>query len=117
MSDDKKEARMNVLRSRHDAEDDVEENEENQENNLNDRDEDGESGEVPPVRDRAARTMYAGQDVIEEIDIKYEELSPRYRRKHGERLEKNDVYYPALLRAGVYGTSLERELGLDEGEE
>lgn len=63
---------------------------------------------------RVARTLYAGDEVLTEVDIKYEELSPRYRRQHGEKLSKNDAFYPALLRAGLYGTSIESELELEE---
>lgn len=66
----------------------------------------------PPVRERLNRSMYAGEAVFEEIDIRYEELSLQYRREFGEKLPKNAVFYPALLRAGVRGTSLEVELGL-----
>ena len=109
MSDDRKSGISESLSKRLDEDEAPEDTEPEPES---DSDTDEENPEQ--VRQRAARTMYAGKDVIEEIDIKYEELSPRYRRKHGEKLSKNDAFYPALLRAGLYGTSLEAELELEE---
>ncbi len=79
--------------------------------------EDDSAGNEPPVRERLNRSMYAGEEVFEEIDLRYEELAVEYRRAYGEKLAKNAVFYPALLRAGVRGTSLESELRLADEED
>lgn len=81
------------------------------------KDEGDSAGNEPPVRERLNRSMYAGEEVFEEIDLRYEELAVEYRRAYGEKLAKNAVFYPALLRAGVHGTSLESELGLADEED
>lgn len=70
------------------------------------------SDKLKDIEGPVGRTMYLGSEVVEEIEVKYEEISPRYRREYDEKLEKNAVFYPALLRAGVRGTSVEEELGL-----
>lgn len=114
MTKDRKSGISNSLSKRLDKDEEPEDVPSDPESEQDDEPVEESSGDDPnPVRNRAARTMYAGKDVIEEIDIKYEQLSPVYRREHGEKLSKNDVFYPALLRAGLYGTSLEEELELE----
>lgn len=68
----------------------------------------GNDSENPP-----ARLLYGTDELFDEIDDKYEELCPEFRSEHEKRLTKIRHFYPALLRAGVRGTSIEEELDLD----
>ncbi|MDB2242677.1 HNH endonuclease [Halorubrum ezzemoulense] len=60
------------------------------------------------------RTIYLPDDVVDDIDIRYSEANVEWQRAHGEQLPKNERFYPAVIRAGLNGTSIEKELGLSE---
>jgi hypothetical protein len=60
------------------------------------------------------RTIYLPDDVVNDIDIRYSEANVEWQRAHGEQLPKNERFYPAVIRAGLNGTSIEKELGLSE---
>lgn len=60
------------------------------------------------------RTIYLPDDVVSDIDIRYSEANVEWQRAHGEQLPKNERFYPAVIRAGLKGTSIEKELGLSE---
>lgn len=60
------------------------------------------------------RTIYLSNDDVNELDIRYSEVNVEWQREHGEQLPKNEQFYPAVIRAGLSGTSIEEELGLDE---
>jgi hypothetical protein len=60
------------------------------------------------------RTIYLSDDDIDELDIRYSEVNVEWQREHGEQLPKNEQFYPAVIRAGLSGTSIEEELGLDD---
>lgn len=60
------------------------------------------------------RTIYLSDDDIDELDIRYSEVNVQWQREHGEQLPKNERFYPAVIRAGLSGTSIEEELGLDK---
>lgn len=60
------------------------------------------------------RTIYLSNDDVDELDIRYSEVNVEWQREHGEQLPKNKQFYPAVIRAGLSGTSIEEELGLDE---
>lgn len=59
------------------------------------------------------RTIYLSDDDIDELDIRYSEVNVEWQREHGEQLPKNERFYPAVIRAGLSGTSIEEELGLE----
>ena len=59
------------------------------------------------------RTIYLPDDDVEELDIRYSEVNVQWQREHGEQLPKNERFYPAVIRAGLSGTSIEEELGLE----
>jgi hypothetical protein len=60
------------------------------------------------------RTIYLSDDDINEIDMRYSEVNVKWQREYGEQLPKNERYYPAVIRAGLNGTSIEEELGFEE---
>lgn len=60
------------------------------------------------------RTIYLSNDDVNELDIRYSEVNVEWQREHGEQLPKNEQFYPAVIRAGLSGTSIEEELDLDE---
>ena len=60
------------------------------------------------------RTIYLSDDDVDELDIRYSEVNVQWQREHGEQLPKNERFYPAVIRAGLSGTSIEEELGLEE---
>jgi len=60
------------------------------------------------------RTIYLSDDDVDELDIRYSEVNVEWQREHGEQLPKNERFYPAVIRAGLSGTSIEEELGLED---
>lgn len=65
-----------------------------------------DSGETS-VKERPSVLMYLPVEVRTELDIRFDELNARYKREHGEALEKNRDYYPAVVEAGLTGKDLE----------
>ena len=51
--------------------------------------------------------MYLPSDIRRELDIQFDELNIKHKRQHGEGLEKNRDYYPAVIQAGLTGKDLE----------
>ncbi|MDS0301399.1 hypothetical protein NDI76_21965 [Halogeometricum sp. S1BR25-6] len=64
------------------------------------------------VKDRPSVLMYLPEDIRQELDIRFDELNAKYKREHGEALEKNRDYYPAVIRAGLEGKDLEGVLDI-----
>lgn len=64
------------------------------------------------VKDRPSVLMYLPEELHTELDIRFDELNARYKREHGEALEKNRDYYPAIVKAGLEGTDIEDILDL-----
>ena len=60
------------------------------------------------------RTIYLSDDDVDELDIRYSEVNVEWQREDGEQLPKNEKFYPEVIRAGLSGTSIEEELGLDD---
>lgn len=60
------------------------------------------------------RTIYLSDDDVDELDIRYSEVNVEWQCEHGEQLPKNERFYPAVIRAGLSGTSIEEELGLED---
>jgi hypothetical protein len=59
------------------------------------------------VKDRPSVLMYLPEEVRQDLDIRFDELNARYKREHGEALEKNRDYYPAVVEAGLTGKDVE----------
>lgn len=64
------------------------------------------------VKDRPSVLMYLPEDTRQELDIRFDELNAQYKRAHGEPLEKNRDYYPAVIQAGLEGRDVEDILEL-----
>lgn len=60
------------------------------------------------------RTIYLPDNIVDALDIRYSEVNVEWQREHGEQLPKNERFYPAMVRAAINETSIEKELDLDE---
>ncbi len=80
-----------------------------QTNELEQSEEKAESGSV---KDRPSVLMYLPEEIHEELDIRFDELNAKHKRAHGEKLEKNRHYYPAIVKAGLEGSDVEEILDI-----
>lgn len=60
------------------------------------------------MHDRKNVNIYLPDELVEDLQLRYAELNLEYRRKRGEDLPKNQVFYPAVIQA-VLGESTIRE--------
>ena len=66
-----------------------------------------------PVRKRDNINMYIeDESLVEEFQLRYAELNVQWRAEHGEDMPKNDVFYPAVLRAVLDGKDVKDVLDL-----
>lgn len=65
------------------------------------------------VRDRKNVNMYLPDDLVGDLQLRYSELNVEWRRQHDDDLPKNQEFYPAVIRAGLEGTTVREELDLD----
>lgn len=74
----------------------------------------GESDESDKtsLKDKPSVLMYLDEDLKTELDARFDELNARHRREHGDGLEKNRDYYPAVIEAGLEGEDVEDVLDL-----
>ena len=68
--------------------------------------------EQKSVKDRPSVLMYLPEDLHNDLDIRFDELNAQYKREHGEALEKNRDYYPAVVKAGLEGKDIKDILDL-----
>ncbi len=68
--------------------------------------------EQKSVKDRPSVLMYLPEDIHSDLDIRFDELNAQYKREHGEALEKNRDYYPAVIKAGLEGKDIKDILDL-----
>ena len=66
------------------------------------------------VREKRGVTMYLPDDLVDDLDFRFDELNVKYRREYGEKMEKNKDFYPAMVQATINNTTVEEELGLTE---
>jgi len=64
------------------------------------------------VKDRPSVLMYLPEELHSDLDIRFDELNAQYKREHGEALEKNRDYYPAVIKAGLEGKDIKEVLDL-----
>ena len=64
------------------------------------------------VKDRPSVLMYIPEELHSDLDIRFDELNAQYKREHGEALEKNRDYYPAVIKAGLEGKDINEVLDL-----
>lgn len=62
------------------------------------------------VRERKSVLMYLPEDLHEDLDIRFDELNLKHKREHGEGLQKNRDYYPAVVEAALSDESVEEIL-------
>lgn len=74
---------------------------------------DGGRGADDSVKERRNVNMYLPEELVDELQIRFDELNARHRREHGEPMEKNREYYPAVIAAGLESEDLEERLGLE----
>jgi hypothetical protein len=65
-----------------------------------------------PLKERSSVLMYLPEGTRRDLDIRFDELNARYKREHGEPLEKNRDYYPAVIEAGLSDETVEEILDL-----
>lgn len=65
------------------------------------------ASDSPGVKERRGVLMYLPDDVRQELDARFDELNAQYKREHGEALEKNRHWYPAVVKAGLDGEDVE----------
>lgn len=78
----------------------------------------GGEDEVDPVKEWPSALWYLPDELMNEMDARFDELNAAYRREFGQPIEKNRDFRVAVARVGLgLGESLEDELGLtDDGE-
>lgn len=59
------------------------------------------------VSDRPSVLMYLPEQQRRELDLRFDELNLEHKREHGEALQKNRDYYPAVVEAALTGEPLE----------
>lgn len=65
-----------------------------------------DESEQKSVKDRPSVLMYLPEELHSDLDIRFDELNAQYKREHGEALEKNRDYYPAVIEAGLEGKDI-----------
>lgn len=65
------------------------------------------------VSDRPSVLMYLPEQQRRELDLRFDELNLKHKREHGEALQKNRDYYPAVIEAALSDRPLE-EILLEE---
>lgn len=98
--------RSDRLRKRFDRDDD------GSDTTASDDAESAESTDEASIKDRPSVLMYLPEETRQDLDIRFDELNARHKREHGEPLEKNRDYYPAVIQAGLSDDSLETILDL-----
>jgi len=84
-----------------DDSDELSENEIESKNSKPSKTEQTDEREQKSVKDRPSVLMYLPEDLHSDLDIRFDELNAQYKREHGEALEKNRDYYPAVIKAGL----------------
>jgi len=69
------------------------------------------------VKDEMVGTyMYLPEELKNELDLRFGELSLKHKREHGEPLEKNRDFYPAMVRAALDNEEVLEEMLLGSEE-
>lgn len=74
----------------------------------------GKSSESDNIRDRPSVLMYLPEELHQELDLRFDEINLQHKREHGQALEKNRDYYPAVIKAALEGKDIEDVLDLEE---
>lgn len=65
------------------------------------------AGDTGAIKDRPSVLMYLPEDLKHELDLRFDELNLKHKREHGEPLEKNRDFYPAVIEAALDGTEIQ----------
>jgi len=71
------------------------------------KEEETEESESSSVKDRPSVLMYIPEELHRELDITFDELNLKSKKQNGEKLQKNKDFYPAVIKAGLEGKSVE----------
>ena len=66
------------------------------------------------VKDRKNVNMYLPEELVSDLQLRYQELNLQWRREYDEDLPKNDQFYPAVVRAALEETTVEAQLPLED---
>ncbi|ADJ14515.1 hypothetical protein C497_03990 [Halalkalicoccus jeotgali B3] len=58
--------------------------------------------------------MYLSEEEVDTLDLQFQELNLEYRREHGEKLQKNADFYPAVLEAAFSEKTVREVLGIED---
>jgi len=104
---DKKASKTSVSKSSNENDDSIE-----KKSNQSQKRYDWAKDSEDVVRDRKSVLMYLPEDIRKELDIQFDELNAKHKRQHGEAIEKNRDYYPAVILAGLTNKDLKDILEL-----
>lgn len=69
-----------------------------------------ESAQTDNIKDRPSVLMYLTEEIHSELDLRFDELNLQHKREHGEALEKNRDFYPAVIKAALEGKEIQEVL-------
>lgn len=111
MSDDAKNARKETLNARvQNKANETSTKEQTDKTSKTDKD---ASNDRPSTKDKTALTMYLSDEQVDTLDLQFQELNLEYRREHGEKLQKNADFYPAVLEAAFSDRTVREVLEID----
>lgn len=64
------------------------------------------------VRERTNVNMYLAEDVVKDLRLAYAELNVDWQREYGEDMPKNDIFYPAIIKAAIENKDLKDVLDI-----
>jgi len=73
-----------------------------------------ETGESSVKDEMVGTYMYLPEELKEELDLRFDELSLEHKREYGEPLEKNRDYYPAVVEAALHSEKTLEEILLND---
>ena len=62
------------------------------------------------IKDLPSVLMYLPEDLHSRLDLRFDEVKLEHKRECGEEIEKNRHFYPALIKAGLEGKTVEEVL-------
>lgn len=68
----------------------------------------------PTTADLTALTMYLPKDLVSDEDLNFQRLKLEHQEEHGEKLEKNADYWPAVFEAAHSEKTVRDVLGLND---
>ena len=71
-----------------------------------------EKSESDGVRSRTNVNMYLDDDLVKDLRLLYAELNAQWLRTHEKDMPKNDVFYPAVVKAACEGKDIKEVIDL-----